>query len=57
VYLVYELDGSIYVFRYEHTGTLKTSLQVASSLAPAFTGKPWGADIHLTPDGKPPLCV
>ena len=53
VYLLNELDGSIYVFPWDaKTGTLKKETQVASSLPKDFSGKPWAADIHLTPDGK-----
>ena len=53
VYLVSELDGSIYVFPWDaKTGTLKKEVQVATSLPKGFDGKPWAADIHVTPDGK-----
>ena len=53
VYLLNELDGSIYVFPWDaRTGTLKKETQVASSLPKGFEGKPWAADIHVTPDGK-----
>ena len=53
VYLISELDGSIYVFPWDDkTGTLKKEVQVATSLPKGFEGKPWAADIHLTPDGK-----
>jgi 6-phosphogluconolactonase len=53
VYLVSELDGSIYVFPWDaKTGTLKKEVQVASSSPKGFDGKPWAADIHVTPDGK-----
>jgi 6-phosphogluconolactonase len=53
VYLVSELDGSIYVFPWDaKTGTLKKEVQVTTSLPKGFEGKPWAADIHLTPDGK-----
>ena len=53
VYLVDELDASIYVFPWDaKTGTLKKEVQVATSLPKGFEGKPWAADIHLTPDGK-----
>jgi 6-phosphogluconolactonase len=53
VYLVNELDGSIYVFPWDaKTGTLKKEVQVATSLPKGFDGKPWAADIHVTPDGK-----
>jgi 6-phosphogluconolactonase len=53
VYLLNELDASIYVFPWDaKTGTLKKETQVTTALPSGFTGKPWAADIHLTPDGK-----
>ena len=53
VYLLNELDASIYVFPWDaKTGTLGKEVQVATSLPKGFDGKPWAADIHLTPDGK-----
>ena len=53
VYLISELDASIYVFPWDAgTGTLKKEVQVTTSLPKGFEGKPWAADIHLTPDGK-----
>jgi 6-phosphogluconolactonase len=53
VYLVDELDASIYVFPWDaKTGNLKKEVQVTTSLPRGFEGKPWAADIHLTPDGK-----
>ena len=53
VYLVNELDASIYIFPWDaKTGTLNKEVQVTTSLPRGFAGKPWAADIHLTPDGK-----
>jgi 6-phosphogluconolactonase len=53
VYLINELDASIYVFPWDaKTGTLKKEVQVATALPKGFEGKPWAADIHLTPNGK-----
>ena len=53
VYLVDELDASIYVFPWDaKTGTLEKEIQVTTALPQGFSGKPWAADIHLTPDGK-----
>jgi 6-phosphogluconolactonase len=53
VYLVDELDASIYVFPWDaKAGTLKKEVQVTTALPGGFEGKPWAADIHLTPDGK-----
>jgi 6-phosphogluconolactonase len=52
VYLLNELDGSLVVFTFDgEKGTL-TAKQTVSTLPAGFTGKPWAADIHLTPDGK-----
>jgi len=50
VYVLGELDASVYVFDY-NAGTLKEK-QVVSALPPGFQGKPWAADLHITPDGK-----
>jgi 6-phosphogluconolactonase len=53
VYLVDELDASVYVFPWDaKTGTLEKEVQVTTALPERFEGKPWAADIHLTPDGK-----
>lgn len=53
VYLLDELSGAIHVFPWDaKTGTMKAEVQGATSLPKDFNGKPWAADIHLTPDGK-----
>jgi 6-phosphogluconolactonase len=53
VYLLCELDGSIYIFPYDAaTGRLAQETQIVRALPQGFAGKPWAADIHLTPDGK-----
>jgi 6-phosphogluconolactonase len=52
VYLVNELEASVYVFAYDaKTGTLKEQ-QVISALPEKKPDKIWAADLHLTPDGK-----
>jgi 6-phosphogluconolactonase len=52
IYLVDELDGAVRVFSYNaNIGTWKP-LQRVSTLPEGFTGKPWAADIHLTPNGR-----
>jgi 6-phosphogluconolactonase len=52
VYVIGELDGSVYVFDYDaNTGHLKEK-QTVSVLPPDFQGKPSAADLHITPDGK-----
>ncbi len=53
VYLLNELDGTLYVFPWHaSSGTLQKEIQVASVLPKGFSGRPWAADIHVTPDGK-----
>ncbi|MGH6804910.1 MAG: lactonase family protein, partial [Methyloceanibacter sp.] len=52
VYVIGQDDGSVYVFDYDTgTGQLKEK-QTVSALPPDFQGKPWAADLHITPDGK-----
>ena len=52
VYVLGELDASVYVFDYDGaTGQLKEK-QSISALPPDFQGKPSAADLHITPDGK-----
>lgn len=52
VYLLNELDASLHVYAWDAArGTLKLE-QSATTLPPGFTGKPWAADLHLTPDGR-----
>lgn len=52
VYLICELDGAIYAFDYDGARGQLSETQRSSALPPAFTGKPWAADLHVTPDGK-----
>ncbi|MEO8807339.1 MAG: beta-propeller fold lactonase family protein [Burkholderiaceae bacterium] len=52
LYLLNELDASIDVFAFEpQRGTL-AHLQTVASMPAGFEGKPWAADLHLTPDGR-----
>jgi 6-phosphogluconolactonase len=52
VYLLNELDASLHVYAWDAArGTLKLE-QSTTTLPPGFTGKPWAADLHLTPDGR-----
>ncbi len=52
VYLLNELDASVYVLAYDaKTGTLKEE-QTVSALPEKKPDKIWAADLHLTPDGK-----
>jgi len=52
VYLVNEVDASLYVYAWDSArGTLR-ELQRTTTLPAGFTGKPWAADLHLRPDGR-----
>ena len=52
VYLLNELDASVYVFAYDgRTGTLSEQ-QIVDARPPGFTDPPAAADIHTTPDGR-----
>jgi 6-phosphogluconolactonase len=52
LYLVNEVDASLYVYAWDGArGTLR-ELQRTTTLPAGFSGKPWAADLHLTPDGK-----
>lgn len=52
VYLLDELDAGLHVFGWDATrGTLKLE-QSTTTLPTGFDGKPWAADLHLTPDGR-----
>jgi 6-phosphogluconolactonase len=53
VYLLNELDGTVYAFPYDGaTGTLSKEVQIASAVPKDFNGKPWGGDIHVTANGS-----
>jgi 6-phosphogluconolactonase len=52
VYLLGELDAALHVYAWDAVrGTLALK-QSTSALPPGFAGKPWAADLHLTPDGR-----
>jgi 6-phosphogluconolactonase len=52
VYLLGELDASLSVYAWDgQRGSLR-ELQRTTTLPPGFTGKPWAADLHLSPDGR-----
>ena len=52
LYLLNELDASVHVMAYDkERGTLR-AVQRTTTLPAGFTGKPWAADIHLSPDGR-----
>ncbi|MGG1948948.1 beta-propeller fold lactonase family protein [Trinickia sp. NRRL B-1857] len=52
-YLIDELDGKLHVLALHGAGQTVKPVQTISILPPDFSGdKPWGADLHLTPDGR-----
>lgn len=51
VFSTNELDATVNTYLLNGSGTLKL-LASTSMLPPAFQGKPWAADLHLTPDGR-----
>ncbi|MBI3707836.1 MAG: beta-propeller fold lactonase family protein, partial [Proteobacteria bacterium] len=52
VYLINELDATINVYAFDGVAGLLSELQSVSALPPGFQGKPWAADLHVTPDGR-----
>lgn len=52
VYLLNELDASVYVFAYDSASGRLAELQRVSALPTRLDDKPWAADIHATPDGR-----
>lgn len=52
VHLLNELDATVDTLGFdEQAGTLSLRHTV-SALPPGFEGRPWAADLHLTPDGR-----
>jgi 6-phosphogluconolactonase len=52
VYLLGELDARLHVYAWDAArGTLQLQ-QSTTALPEGFAGKPWAADLHLTPDGR-----
>ena len=52
VYLLNELDAGVDVLAFDAAKGSLSLVQTLSSLPPGFTGKPWAADLHVTPDGR-----
>lgn len=52
VYLVHELNGDLAAFTYEAKSGAWDEIQRTTALPEGFSGKPWAADIHITPDGR-----
>ncbi|CAG4921662.1 6-phosphogluconolactonase [Paraburkholderia saeva] len=52
-YLIDELDGKLHTLAFDATRDTVKPIQTISILPDNFKGdKPWGADLHLTPDGR-----
>jgi len=52
VFLLNELDAGVDVLNFDAAKGTLTRVQTLSSLPPGFNGKPWAADLHVTPDGR-----
>ena len=52
IYLLHELNGDVAAFAYEAKGGAWDEIQRTTALPQGFGGKPWAADIHITPDGR-----
>ncbi|MGX4768619.1 lactonase family protein [Bradyrhizobium guangdongense] len=52
VYLIHELNGDVAAFSYEAKSGAWSEIQRTTALPEGFNGKPWAADIHITPDGR-----
>ncbi|HVY00636.1 MAG TPA: beta-propeller fold lactonase family protein [Pseudorhodoplanes sp.] len=52
IYVMSELDAKVYVYPYDAaTGRMSDFIQAAATAPDELRDKPWGADIHLTPNG------
>ena len=52
MYLLNELDGGVDVFAYDGSRGALRHLQRTTVMPAGFAGKPWAADLHLSPDGR-----
>ncbi|WP_433995285.1 lactonase family protein [Bradyrhizobium manausense] len=52
VYLIHELNGDVAAYSYEAKNGAWSEIQRTTALPEGFSGKPWAADIHITPDGR-----
>lgn len=52
VYCLNELDGSVDVFTFDEQNGWLTFIQTVSLMPEGFNGKPWAAELRLSPDGR-----
>lgn len=52
VYLIHELNGDVAAYSYDAKSGAWGEIQRTTALPEGFSGKPWAADIHITPDGR-----
>jgi 6-phosphogluconolactonase len=52
VYLLNELDATLTVLAFDAAHGVLQTVQTVATVPPGFNGKPWAADLHLTPDGQ-----
>lgn len=52
VYVLGELDACVHVLSFDPSSGALALLQTLPTLPEGFTGKAWGADLHLSPDGR-----
>jgi 6-phosphogluconolactonase len=52
IYLLNELDAQLDVLAWNAANGHMKHIQTVDTLPATFTGKPWAADLHLTPDGR-----
>lgn len=52
IYLLGELDGCVHVLAWDEVSGGLELLQSLPTLPPGFAGPAWGADLHLSPDGR-----
>lgn len=52
LYVLGELDACLHVLSFDPATGALDLLQSLTTLPPGFAGNAWGADLHLTPDGR-----
>jgi 6-phosphogluconolactonase len=52
IYLVHELNADLAVYAYDTDKGTWREVQRTTALPAGFSGKPWAADLHITPNGQ-----